>query len=260
MILFQTNIGHAGEWLDEILAERDLNAPPPILMSDALSRNQPTRLKAGACYPTLCNSHARREFFDLREFFPKRLAWILERYGRIWEHEAQCKQQELSPADRLRYHQLHSLPILVELNQWGESPLQSGALESNSRLGQVVRYFLNPYERLTGFCRIEGAQLDNNRMEAAFKLIIRGRNNALFFKTLAGAAIADILVSVIATYHKGGDQPLGLSHSNPAPCRSGERRPHAMAPLELPAGHRLGHRADSSRRLMERRALRLSSV
>ena len=208
VILFQTNIGHAGEWLDEILALRDINAPPPILMSDALSRNQPTRLKAGAYYPTLCNSHARREFFDLIEFFPDQIPWILERYGRIWEHEAQCQQQKLAPAARLLYHQTHSEPIMIELKQWGESQLQSGTFESNSRFGQAVRYFLNHYEGLTGFCRIEGAQLDNNRMEAALKLIIRGRNNALFFKTLAGAAIADLLVSVIATCHEEGINPL----------------------------------------------------
>ena len=36
-------------------------------------------------------------------------------------------------------------------------------------------------------------------MERTLKLIIRGRKNALFFKTLAGAAIADVLTSLIAT-------------------------------------------------------------
>ncbi len=55
---------------------------------------------------------------------------------------------------------------------------------------------------------MEGAQLDNNRMETTLKLILRGRKNALFFKTLAGAAIADVLVSVIATCHQAGVNPL----------------------------------------------------
>ena len=36
-------------------------------------------------------------------------------------------------------------------------------------------------------------------MEQALKLVIRNRKNALFFKTLAGAAIADVLLSLIAT-------------------------------------------------------------
>ncbi len=43
--------------------------------------------------------------------------------------------------------------------------------------------------------------LDNNPIERALKLIICGRKNALFFKTPAGAAIADVITSVIATAH-----------------------------------------------------------
>jgi transposase len=54
------------------------------------------------------------------------------------------------------------------------------------------------------YCRFEGAPLDNNAMEQALKLVIRGRKNALFFKTPAGAAIADVITSVIATAHQAG--------------------------------------------------------
>ena len=39
--LFETNIGHAGEWLDSLLAHRDRDAPAVKLMSDALSANRP---------------------------------------------------------------------------------------------------------------------------------------------------------------------------------------------------------------------------
>ena len=42
LILYQTNVGHAGEWLDELLQGRPPTAPPPIIMSDALSRNRPS--------------------------------------------------------------------------------------------------------------------------------------------------------------------------------------------------------------------------
>ena len=41
-------------------------------------------------------------------------------------------------------------------------------------------------------------------MEATLKLIIRHRKNALFFKTLAGAAVADVLTSLIATCDHAG--------------------------------------------------------
>jgi hypothetical protein len=51
---------------------------------------------------------------------------------------------------------------------------------------------------------VESTQLDNNRLEQALKLVIRNRKNALFFKTLAGAAIADVLLSLIATAAQAG--------------------------------------------------------
>ncbi|MCB1719681.1 MAG: transposase, partial [Candidatus Competibacteraceae bacterium] len=60
-------------------------------------------------------------------------------------------------------------------------------------------YFLRHYDSLIAFCTIESAQIDNNRMEQALKLVIRHRKNALFFKTPAGAAIGDVILSAIAT-------------------------------------------------------------
>ena len=52
---------------------------------------------------------------------------------------------------------------------------------------------------MTAFCRIENAQLDNNRAEQALKLVARNRKNAMFHKTQAGADIADVIMSMIAT-------------------------------------------------------------
>jgi len=36
LILYQTNVGHAGEWIDELLRNRPPDTPAPIVMSDAL--------------------------------------------------------------------------------------------------------------------------------------------------------------------------------------------------------------------------------
>lgn len=208
IILFQTNIGHAGEWLDEILRTRPKGAAPPILMSDALSRNRPGQLEVGEYLLTLCNAHARREFVDLIDLFPDIAPGIVEQYSAIWNHDAYCKVENYTPAQRLHYHQQHSLPIMQTLQQQMQQQLESGEVEENSRLGQAMGYFLRHYEGLTGFCRIEGAQLDNNLMETMLKLVIRGRKNALFYKTLAGAAIADVIMSVIATCYQAGINPF----------------------------------------------------
>ena len=201
ILLFQTNIGHAGEWIDELLKPRPPDALAPIIMCEALSRNFPSQC---GFEKSLCNSHARREFVDVLEHFPDKVPWVLEQYGQIWRNEAHCQEQGLSPSQRLAYHQTHSLPVMTALRQWGQSQLDSGAVEANSGLGKAISYFDRHFVGLTAFCRLESAQLDNNRLEQALKLVIRNRKNALFFKTLAGAAIADVLLSLIATAAQAG--------------------------------------------------------
>jgi hypothetical protein len=71
-------------------------------------------------------------------------------------------------------------------------------------LAKAIRYFDKHYEGLTGFCRIQGAQLDNNSMEQQLKLIVRGRKNAGFYKTQAGASVSDVITSLIATAARAG--------------------------------------------------------
>ena len=195
-LLFQTNIGHAGQWLDEILKGRPPTAPPPIVMCDALSRNVPSVLPHYEL--SLCNAHARRAFVDLLDDHPDKLPWVLEEYGKIWDHDDHCRDQQFSQVERLAYHRQHSLPVMERLREWGQQQLQ-GEVEANSALGKAISYFDNHYQGLTAFCRLAGAKLDNNELEATLKLIIRHRKNALFFKTLAGAAVADVLTSLIAT-------------------------------------------------------------
>jgi hypothetical protein len=199
-LLYQTNVGHAGEWLDEILNNRPPTAPSPIIMCDALSRNRPSVLDE--YHLSLCNAHGRREFVQIATHFPEPVTWVLKQYKLIWGHDEHCRQQSLSPAQRLAYHREYSLPVMERMRDWGQQQLQTEVVEANSGLGKAIRYFANHFDGLTAFCRVEGAQIDNNLAEQALKLIIRGRKNALFFKTPAGAAIADVITSVVATAYQ----------------------------------------------------------
>jgi len=196
IVLFQTNIGHAGEFIDELLSQRQADLPPPILMSDALSSNSPTVV------PVLhgcCNAHGRRQYVDVIAQFPEQVEWVLERYKLIWEHESETVKEEMTPTKRLAYHKAHSLPVMNEIRDWGAGYSASDTAENNSGLGKAIAYFDRHFQRLTLFCQVEGAKLDNNYMEAILKLIVRNRKNAYFYKTLAGAAISDTITSCIAT-------------------------------------------------------------
>ena len=196
VILFQTNIGHAGEFIDELLEKRQPDKPPPILMSDALASNNPTVMPVlqGAC-----NSHGRRQFVDVINQFPDEVEWVLQRYALIWKNEKEVLSQAMTAAQRLAYHQKHSLPVMNEIRTWSEQQLDNEIVEENSSLGKAIAYFNRHFKRLTLFCNIENAKIDNNYMEAILKLIVRNRKNAYFYKTLAGAAISDVITSCIAT-------------------------------------------------------------
>jgi hypothetical protein len=66
-------------------------------------------------------------------------------------------------------------------------------------LGDAIRYVQNHWVALTLFLTVAGAPLDNNITERALKKAILHRKNALLFKTLNGARVGDIFMSLIHT-------------------------------------------------------------
>ena len=69
---------------------------------------------------------------------------------------------------------------------------------------------LNHWARLTLFLRVAGAPLDNNVCERALKMAILHRKNSLFYKTLNGAQVGDLFMSLIHTCRAQRHQPLRL--------------------------------------------------
>ena len=199
LVLFQTNVGHAGEWMEEILSARDSNKDPPLIMSDALSANQ---VKGMPTTKALCNAHGRRGFAELVDQHLDETLFVLELYQHAWVNEAHCLDNTLSITERLDYHKAHSLPHMKTILDWCEEQLATDTVEANSNLGRAMNYFIRHYEGLTAFCRIAGAPVDNNEIERLIKLIVRARKNSLFFKTLVGAEISDIITSVLACCHE----------------------------------------------------------
>ena len=200
-IIMVEYLGHAGEFIDSILSCRDASNATPIIMSDALPSNRPSVIEATI---SLCNSHARRQFVDVINHFPDEVEHVLTRYGEIWTNDHKASELGLAASERLAYHAGHSLPIMAEIKQWGETHLDNDTVEANSGLGKAITYFIKHYAGLSRFCTLEGCKLDNNRIEAMLKIVVRDRKNAMFKKTLAGASVSDVLTSMIATASEAG--------------------------------------------------------
>jgi transposase len=196
IILFDISLGHAGEHLDKILSKREVGLPPPTVMSDALSSNTVTKTEIVSSY---CNAHARRQFYDLEKLYPNEVGWLLERYAVIWKNEDFIEEQGLDKKARLQYHQKHSLPVMQEIQEWALKNRAAKEFEEHSAFGKATLYFLKHYDRLIMFCKVEGALIDNNRMEEKLKLVIRVRKTSHFYKTPIGAEVANVLTSIIST-------------------------------------------------------------
>ena len=205
--VFFTGWKHAGENLAEVLKRRAQELPPPIQMSDALSRNTP-KLEGGQTLQANCLAHGRRQVVEVVENFPEECRYILETLGSVYHHDALARQRELSPADRLHFHQEHSGPLMKQLQEWMELQLAEHKTEPNSGLGKAISYFLNHWEKLTLFLRQAGAPIDNNIVERALKKAILNRKNALFYKTMNGAEVGDLFMSLIHTCELNGVNPF----------------------------------------------------
>jgi transposase len=203
--LFFTGTKHAGENIAEVLKQRAAELPPPIQMCDALSRNAP---KSTETLLANCLAHGRRQFVELVESFPQECRHVLETLRGVYHNDALTREQELSAEERLRFHQEHSGPLMTQLHEWMEAQLAEHKTEPNSGLGKAISYLLNHWTKLTLFLRQPGAPIDNNIVERALKKAILNRKNALFYKSLNGAGVGDLFMSLIHTCELNGANPL----------------------------------------------------
>jgi len=196
MAVFMTGGQHAGENLADILQKRSAALPPPVQMCDALSRNLPETFKTILAN---CLAHARRRFVDVEPNFPQECTYVLETLEQVYVNDALTKQQNMTPDQRLQYHQKKSAPLMDNLEDWLQQQFDDKNVEPNSGLGQAISYMLNHWKELTLFLRVPKAPLDNNLCERALKKAILHRKNSLFYKTEHGAYIGDLFMSLIHT-------------------------------------------------------------
>jgi hypothetical protein len=171
----------------EVLKQRARELPAPIQMCDALSRNKP-KLEGVEPRMANCLAHGRRQVVEVVDNFPEECRYVLETLRGVYHDDALARERELSPEDRLRFHQEHSGPLMKGLHEWMEAQLAEHKTEPNSGLGKAISYLLNHWPKLTLFLKEPGAPIDNNIVERALKKAILNRKNALFYKTLNGAA------------------------------------------------------------------------
>lgn len=131
--------------------------------------------------------------------FPDQCRYVLEMLGQVYGYDAEARERGLSPEERLRLHQECSGPVMDQLHDWLQAQFAERKTEPNSGLGKAITYLLRHWRPLTLFLRVAGAPVDNNLCERALKRAVLHRKNALFYKTLNGAQVGDLFMSLIHT-------------------------------------------------------------
>lgn len=199
---------HAGENLADVLKHRGSGLAPLIQMCDALSRNAPQLTAGVRVLLAFCLAHGRRQFVDVAANFPEQCRYVLEKLGGVWHHDQLARERGLTPAQRLLFHQEHSGPAMQELQSWMQTQWDDRLVEPNSGLGKAIQYMQRHWTELTLFLREAGAPLDNNIVERMLKKAILHRKNSLFYKTMNGAAVGDLFMSLIHTCELNGANPF----------------------------------------------------
>jgi transposase len=197
--LYFTGRQHAGENIADVLKQRAAESGAAIQMSDALSWNAPKLPDGVELLVAHCLAHGRRRIVEVAQNFPVECRHVLEDLGEVYRNDAATRDAGMTAEERLRFHQQHSKPILDTLHDWLEAQFAERKVEPNSSLGKAITYLLRHWKPLTLFLRQAGSPLDNNLCERALKRAVLHRKNALFYRTLNGAQVGDLFMSLIHT-------------------------------------------------------------
>src|ERR1022692_4841932 len=200
--LYFTGGRHAGENIADVLKQRAKDLNPVIQMCDALyalSRNVPKLPSGVEILVANCLAHGRRQFVEVVQNFPEECRHVLEMLGEVYRYDAEARDGVLTAEERLRFHQEHTGLLLEKLHVWLEAQFAERKTEPNSGLGKAITYLMRHWKALTTFLREAGAPLDNNICERALKRAVLHRKNALFYRTLHGAEVGDLFMTLIHT-------------------------------------------------------------
>ncbi len=225
--VFFTGRQHAGENLRDVLQRRASEHKAPIHMCDGLSRNEPKDFETIVAN---CIPHGRRKFVEVADSFPQECRYVLESLRKVFRNDAITRKQEMSPEQRLLFHQAHSAKVMEALESWMSEQLAEKKIEPNSSLGGAFSYMLKRWDKLTLFLRQPGAPLDNNICERALKKVILHRKNALFYKTENGAHVGDIFMTLIYSAELSGVNPFDYLTELLKHPEEVRRNPHEWMP------------------------------
>ena len=162
---------------------------------------QPKNVLAG------CAMHNRRGFFEAMQAGDPGAFFFVERIQRIYQVEAEAKQDRLTAPARLELRRQRSAPLMYEMRERIE---QIRKLPLMKPMREAVRYMRNQWDRLMYPIEQDGRlEIDNGEAERRLRRVASGRKAWLFAGSDRGAARFAGMLSVVATAEASALEPGG---------------------------------------------------
>jgi len=163
-----------------------------------------------------CWDHARRKFIEASQAAPankqNKVSKADEGLGQIRKLYAIEKRiKDLEPEQKTQQRQALSKPILDELKIWLQTNISRVAKDSLT--WKAMRYTLNQWEQLIGYCEDGRLNISNALAENAIRPFAVGRRNWLFSDTPRGAKASATCYSLIETAKANGLEPYQYLHN-----------------------------------------------
>lgn len=207
VILFFTGLHHAGEILDSLLKHRSPDGPKLVKATDGASKNF-DHLHKDRLIESVCNAHAFLKFHDIKKNFPEEYAFAGAIYKQVFDNDDIAKARDMTPTERLAFHQKNSLPLMEELKAMCEAKITNRLVEPNSKLWEPIIFIINQWPRLKKFCEEPGVPLDTNLVEQCLIIPVRYLGVSFNYQTSVGAGVGDRHMSLIATARANNVEPV----------------------------------------------------
>jgi transposase len=212
IVLFFTGRHHAGEILDRLLKRRMPGGPRLVKVTDGASKNFDHQHR-GELVEATCNAHAFLKFHDLKDKHPTEYALAGEVYKGVFDNDDEAKARRLTPDERMLFHRERSKPLMEKLKAVCEERLRGKLVEPTSALWEPLSFIINQWSRLTRFYEEPGVPLDTNLVEQKLIIPVRYLAASFNYQTETGAEVGDRMMSLIATAHANGIEPVAyLTH------------------------------------------------
>lgn len=152
-----------------------------------------------------CWAHARRKFYEAKEYDNSNAETILEQIQQLYKIEAHCRDEGFAPEQIKHYRQKHAVPILTGLQKILKDLLVKSL--PSSPLGKAINYTLKRWDKLCVYTSEGILQIDNNLVENSIRPVALGRKNYLFAGSHERAQDAAMLYSLFTTCRLHGINP-----------------------------------------------------